>query len=902
MLGGFSVRSRTWAIGLGAVALAVAAGCTRDRYRREADQDVCGLVTEKSNDPRWGIAEFSIAEDPRSRYFDPYNPDCEPMPQDDPASHVFMHEVACMKGCKHWHEFGDAAFLENPQWREALSQYAPMDDRGNVILSLDSAVNLSLIHSPSYQEQLETIYLSALDTSTERFRFEVQFFGGNTARYAYLGQGKAGGESSTLTNSTSLQLQRRFATAGELLVGFANSVVWQFSGPESRVSTSLFNFNLVQPLLRAGGRAVALEQLTLTERTLLANLRAFERYRQGFYTNIAVGESGVSGPARRGGFFGGTGLTGFTGQGSGGLGGVGEATGFGRTGFGTTGGGGAATGAGFAGGGAGTVGGFIGLLQQLQQVRNTHDSLNSQVRTLGLLEANLEAGLIDIAQVDQFRQNIETEKANLLQAQDNLANGMESFLTGTLGLPPDLPLELDDRLIRQFQFISPQTTAAQNAVGDFINGLGSLPKEPAVAELTKKIDALEGLRPAVAAQFDQVEADLVQLGQIVPGRQTAMTPEDAKRLGDERQRLVDTLAELRKRFKTNAERITQLRAGLNEKTRAESADQLVAVASELLRVAEETALVQARARLESVTIDPVTLSPEEALRIARASRLDWMNNRAALVDSWRLIEYNANALQSTLNLTLSGDVGTISNSSPKAFSGPTGSVQAGLQFDGPFTRLLERNNYRQALIDYQRDRRQLIQYEDSVNLGLRRTLRLLEELRLNLEIQRRAVVIAVRRVDQTQESLSKPPEPVKPGEPAAQLGPTAAQNLLTALSDLRNSQNNFMSVWLNYYARRMTLMRDLGVMEIDETGRWVDRPLGEALAQAPEEPPLPPPLPAEWLQEAGVDPRQIDSAPAALEAPAAVASPAGPARPRMRPAPTVQSSRREGGLAPGGSG
>jgi outer membrane protein TolC len=279
-----------------------------------------------------------------------------------------------------------------------------------------------------------------------------------------------------------------------------------------------------------------------------------------------------------------------------------------------------------------------------------------------------------------------------------------------------------------------------------------------------------------------------------------------------------------------------------------------------------------------------------------------MNNRAALVDSWRLIEYNANALQSTLNLTLSGDVGTISNSSPKAFSGPTGSVQAGLQFDGPFTRLLERNNYRQALIDYQRDRRQLIQYEDSVNLGLRRTLRLLEELRLNLEIQRRAVVIAVRRVDQTQESLSKPPEPVKPGEPAAQLGPTAAQNLLTALSDLRNSQNNFMSVWLNYYARRMTLMRDLGVMEIDETGRWVDRPLGEALAQAPEEPPLPPPLPAEWLQEAGVDPRQIDSAPAALEAPAAVASPAGPARPRMRPAPTVQSSRREGGLAPGGSG
>jgi hypothetical protein len=591
---------------------------------------------------------------------------------------------------------------------------------------------------------------------------------------------------------------------------------------------------------------------------------------------------------------------------AGGFGAVGEATGFGRTGFGGTGGGGGGTGAGFAGGGAGTVGGFIGLLQQLQQVRNTRDSLNSQIRTLGLLEANLEAGLIDIAQVDQFRQNIETEKANLLQAQDALANTIESFQMSTLGLPPDLPMDLDDRLIRQFQFISPQMTAAQNAVADFINGLGSLPKEPAAAEVIKKIDMLEGLRPGVAAQFDEVQADLVHLGQIVPRREAAMTPEDARRLGGDRQRLVDTLAELGKRFKTNAERIAQLRAGLNDKTRVKSADQLVAVASELLRVAEETALVQARARLESVAIDPVKLGPEEALRIARASRLDWMNNRAALVDSWRLIEYSPTALQSTLNVTLSGDVGTIGNSNRNAYRGPTGSVQAGLQFDGPFTRLLERNNYRQALIDYQRDRRQLIQYEDAVNLGLRRTLRLLEELRLNLEIQRRAVVIAVRRVDQTQESLSKPPEPVQPGQPAAQLGPTAAQNLLTALSDLRNSQNNFMSVWLNYYARRMTLMRDLGVMEIDENGRWVDRPLAELVARSQEAPPMPPPLPAEWLQQAGLvdDPSQADqpaTAPGLTRNPPDArvvptsATAAASGQPPMRQQPAAQAPRRKDG-------
>ena len=859
-----SARRAVGATALMVIAATVLAGCTRDRYRRRADQEVDSLVAEKSNDPRWCLPDFCVYLDPRSRYYDPTNPDRPPMPQDDPASHVYMHEVDCMKGYKHWHKNGDACFLENPCWRDLLAQYTKVTEQGAVVLSLDSAVNLSLIHSPSYHEQLETIYLSSLDVSTERFRFDVQFFGGKTGNntsFQHTGRDRLPvGEQNTLTTATNLQLNRRLATAGELLVGFANSFVWQFAGPDTNFTTSLLNFNLVQPLLRAGGRVWALEQLTIAERNLLANLRAFQRYRQGFYTNIAVGDLGVSGPSRRGGFFGGTGLGGFAGQGSGGFGTVGEATVFARTGS-TGGGGGGGTGAGFAGGGAGTVGGFVGLLQQLQQVRNTRDNLNAQLRTLGLLEANLEAGLIDIAQVDQFRQNIETERANLLQAEDNLANTLESLQVNTLGLPPDLPMELDDSLIRQFQIIAPEMTVTQYAIDDFVKRLGDLPRDPEVAELTKAMDTLAGFRPRVATQFEQLKADLAQLDAVAPQRQAVMTAGEAKLLAAERQKLAESLVELETRFRSNADRLAQVRAQLSDATRGKAADQLVAVASDLLRVVEELSLVQARARLESVVLQPIKLAPEEAFKIARANRLDWMNNRAALVDTWRLIEYNANTLRSNLTVTFSGDMGTKGNN-PVHFEGSTGSLRASVQFDPPFTRLLERNNYRQVLIDYQRDRRQLIQYEDSVNLALRRNLRLLEELQQNLEIQRRAVVIAVRRVDQTRETLNKPPEMVEPGKTAAQLGPTAAQNLLTALSDLRNSQNNFMSVWLNYYARRMVLMRDLGVMKLDENGRWIDEPLEEALGNTETEEalPLPPAVPIEWLQEAGLEPGQVKQA------------------------------------------
>ena len=79
--------------------------------------------------------------------------------------------------------------------------------------------------------------------------------------------------------------------------------------------------------------------------------------------------------------------------------------------------------------------------------------MNAQVRTLGLLEASLEAGVIDLTQVDQFRQAIETERATLLQAENGLLNSLESYLRDPLGLPPDIPVTLDDALIEPFQLI-----------------------------------------------------------------------------------------------------------------------------------------------------------------------------------------------------------------------------------------------------------------------------------------------------------------------------------------------------------------------------------------------------------------------------------------------------------------
>jgi hypothetical protein len=235
-----------------------------------------------------------------------------------------------------------------------------------------------------------------------------------------------------------------------------------------------------------------------------------------------------------------------------------------------------------------------------------------------------------------------------------------------------------------------------------------------------------------------------------------------------------------------------------------------------------------------------------------------MNNRASLVDQWRLIAFNANALKAGLDIFFEGDLANVGNN-PVAFNGQNGSLRVGMRFDAPFTRRVERNNYRSVLIQYQLERRQLYQYQDGVNFTLRNLLRTLNQLEINLEIQRRAMVIAIRRVDKTREDLNEPPPPTVPGQPVQLLGPTVAQNLIFALNDLLAAQNVFMSVIFNHYENRMLLYRELGIMELDDCGIWIDKPINAADWLTEDQCPLPPTVPAEWMKEAGVAPEDIEA-------------------------------------------
>ncbi|MFH1919372.1 MAG: hypothetical protein ABIP48_05725, partial [Planctomycetota bacterium] len=479
--------ARVLVLGLLAVAWM---GCNRAHYRHRADQEVYGLVDCGSTDPRWPLDNFTIEADPRSRFFDPNSPDCPPMPPDDPTSHELMHCVDGKRGWPYEEQYGGTPFVENPIWRTCLEAYLSYDEEGAIVLDREAAVQASLLHSREYQQELEDLYLSALDVSLQRFRFDTQFFGGNSTFFTAAGRVRGGGsEKSTLETDTDLSARRLFATGADVVVNMANELVWQFAGPDDYSGFTLLDFSLVQPLLRAGGRAVVLEGLTDSERALLANIRQMERFRRGFYAQIVTGRSPGPGPGRGG--------VGFNGVSSGAPGGP---------------------------------GGFLGLQEEQLRIRNQEANVDALERNLDRMEAFYTGGRAERFQVDQIRKQYYAAYGTLLSIQAGYGTRLDTYKV-TLGLPPDLNIKIQDAIedpqLARFELIDPRMRDTENEIHDLWLRLiqpgaaaeADQGESPGGVTLEEIQAQLPGIRDQCFARMEELRFDRAALEGVLATRQ-----------------------------------------------------------------------------------------------------------------------------------------------------------------------------------------------------------------------------------------------------------------------------------------------------------------------------------------------------------------------------------------------
>ena len=778
------------------------ASCGGGAYRQNADKDVKALLHD--------IPDFGIEANESSRLHNPSQNDFPGVPPDDPAAHavavaVFGKEISP--------EANSTAKLENDTWRNWL----PIDEDGRVNLDLPSAVKLALTHSPDFQREKEDLYLSALDVTYERFRLSPKPFADGTTNLESSGNGEdVDGVSSVRSGF------RGVAGAGTSWVAsVASKLTFDLSKGSTSFGGSLANLTLSQPLLRGAGKRIFRERLSQTERNLLVNARRMEQFRQGFFLEVVTGGNPVTGPTRGGGGFSSTGLVaGFPSS---------------RT-------------------GASGVGGFFGLLQYVQGIHNQEANVAKLRDSLAQLDAAFDAGRIgNRLQVDQARQALYNAQSSLLAGKVGFETRLDGFKM-TLGLPPDLPVKVDASFVERFRLTDPLLAGLQDDVVDFLITVRDPVSTPDLNALMERAVEAVTFYPGQEVGLAAFAEDRGKLGRRLAKRKewfarlrnrpdlkdagmsgAAFRDEDldliAKQLGETGDRLDAD-------FSASREVLDALQQELPNLEIQNARSRLVANVTTFSGLLLELSLARASARLEAIVMEDVRVEAKDALEVARERRLDWMNARAKLVDVWRDAVLARDDLRSDLDLVLSGDVGS-NRSDAGHFKPDEGKLSLGLEFDTPLSKLAERNDYREALINYQRARRDYLAYEDGTYRSLRNTARIARLSQLNFELARSAVRGAIAQVDLARLRLQQPPQPGK----NAQFGATTARDLVNALNDLLDASNGFLQVWVGYEALRMRLDFELGTMRLNNDRIWLDP--GPILAKnlIPEEKNAPTPAP-----------------------------------------------------------
>lgn len=738
----------------------VLASCSRTHYRKSADRQTYPVVAEHIVAPANAIGRIDITPAVESRLADPFNPDRPPKPPDDAAAALFMNHPYRFRGSRSWGKDGVLDSVEPVGWEQSLG----LEPEGTLKLTQDRAVAIALVNSRDYQTSLENVYLAALSLTLNRFEFDSRWFGRTGTNFTQAGFAGPPTVSNNLETTNDLGFNRNFAAGGQLLVDFANSFVWEFTGGTSRIAGS-FAASLTQPLLRNFGRKVRLESLTQAERDTLYAVRDFARFRKQFWVSTAVDS-----------------------------------------------------------------GGYLSLLLLQQSVRNAQANLKSQEENYQLGQELFKGNKKSAVEVDAIFQGLLSARLQVVTAQTSLQQSLDAFKL-QMGLPPRLPVELDDAFLQQFVLVAPELEKLRDEIAQFERDRNAeLGVPPSVEALRVNHEALLGLAGKVGPILNAAEADLNRWKAELDRPATAT--DDVERRGRAAaayKQQSDEFALQKAVLAALVAKVTQQKIDVAENNREPAWKALTKSATQLGTVVGVAISAQTQARIYLIRLPDVDVVETEAVTRAKANRLDLQNSLARVTDSWRRVAVAANQLQSDLNLIARVNLATDPEAGhPLDFSKDLGRYSVGLQFDSPLNRLAERNRYRQSLIAYQRSRRAYMELSDTIEGQIRNDIRLLRLQKFSFEIARQSLIAAARQLENEQLLLTAP------NQVQANTG-DATLRKLRALEQLLAAREQLSGSFIRYEQQRVRLLLNLEELQLDERGFPIN--------VSPDSPRVAPPLP-----------------------------------------------------------
>ncbi len=204
-----------------------------------------------------------------------------------------------------------------------------------------------------------------------------------------------------------------------------------------------------------------------------------------------------------------------------------------------------------------------------------------------------------------------------------------------------------------------------------------------------------------------------------------------------------------------------------------------------------------------------TITLEAALQTALRQRLDFANARDALEDARRAVRIARDGMRAKLDLTLSASAA--GRDGNRAHSPRLGKAtySAGLDADLPLDRTDEAIALRRAILQENRQERDLEETQEELMQSLRRTWNQLHSYQQRIAIQKLSVTLAEKRVENTRMLFED--------------GRIAIREYLDAQDDLSNARNSLTQQLVSH---RMCWLRFLHQMEelpADPHTLWCDR-------------------------------------------------------------------------------
>jgi len=236
------VKLLCWLFGIAAI-LGFVGACSPQHYKADADEEVYNIIDSKWQDDFGQKTNYTISD---------YN---DPAPPND----VEIAEMIPESG----------------------------------VINLQQAVEIATKFNRDYQTQKESLYLSALRLTDERYKYALKWFGTIDGTYVDDKSESETGDYDDVSISTSGGISpgdRQNLLLDSVLFNIGIAIDWtRYLTGDPRTSLgSVLSGDVTVPLLGAGAGRAARENLTQAERSVLYDIRTFNRYRKTSAHSTAI--------------------------------------------------------------------------------------------------------------------------------------------------------------------------------------------------------------------------------------------------------------------------------------------------------------------------------------------------------------------------------------------------------------------------------------------------------------------------------------------------------------------------------------------------------------------------------------------------------------------------------------